>query len=175
MTALATDLEALDRDALLRVAHEYMLTGMLVTRGMLSQVAMRGGGLDVVNDVAIDEWMWASPIYTGRMRALMGIEGDDIEAIMKALQLDVGFVHQYMNVAYKLIDERHGEFWLEHCGALVDTEPAGEEAVFGMCHTIEDPTFDATARSAPVAVELLMEHIAESIEETVEAASSAAP
>ncbi|MCJ7671089.1 MAG: hypothetical protein MUP67_03450, partial [Acidimicrobiia bacterium] len=35
--------------------------------------------------------------------------------------------------------------WLNHCGALLDAEPFGEGRVFGMCHTIEDPTFDATA------------------------------
>ena len=79
------------------------------------------------------------------MRALMGIEGDNVEAIMKALQLDVGFVHQYMNVAYRVVDDSYGEFWLDHCGALLDAEPHGEAHVFGMCHTIEDPTFDATA------------------------------
>jgi hypothetical protein len=28
---------------------------------------------------------------------------------------------------------------------LLDVEPMGDEYVFGMCHTIEDPTFDATA------------------------------
>ena len=39
----------------------------------------------------------------------------------------------------------HGEFWLAHCGALMDVEPMGSEFVHGMCHTIEDPTFDATA------------------------------
>src|SRR5262249_42503237 len=39
----------------------------------------------------------------------------------------------------------HGEFQLDHCGALLDVEPMGDEYVFGMCHTIEDPTFDATA------------------------------
>ena len=44
-----------------------------------------------------------------------------------------------------MIDARHGEFWLLHCGALMDTEPHGEQRVIGMCHTIEDPTFDATA------------------------------
>ncbi|MDT5065243.1 MAG: hypothetical protein QOK02_1398, partial [Mycobacterium sp.] len=32
-----------------------------------------------------------------------------------------------------------------HCGALLDVEPMGEEYVRGMCHDIEDPTFDATA------------------------------
>jgi hypothetical protein len=31
------------------------------------------------------------------------------------------------------------------CGALLNVEPHGDDAVFGMCHTIEDPTFDATA------------------------------
>jgi hypothetical protein len=127
------------------MAHEYMLFGMIVTRAMLPQVILAGGGFDELNEIAIDEWMGASPIYTGRMRSLMGIEGDDIAAIMKALQLDVGFVHEYMDVAYRVLDERHGEFWLRHCGALLDAEPHGEERVFGMCHTIEDPTFDATA------------------------------
>lgn len=32
-----------------------------------------------------------------------------------------------------------------NCGALLDVEPMGEEYVRGMCHDIEDPTFDATA------------------------------
>jgi hypothetical protein len=66
---------------------------------------------------------------------------------MKALQLDMGFVHGFMNVAYRIdpANPNYGEFWLLHCGALLMVEPAGEAAVFHMCHTIEDPTFDATA------------------------------
>lgn len=142
---VAPALDQLPRSTLLAVAFEHMLAGMIVTRAMLPQVILRGGDAALMNDVAIDEWMGASPVYTGRMRALMGIEGDDVGAIMKALQLDCGFVHQYMDVGYQLIDRDHAEFWLAHCGALLDTEPHGEEQVFGMCHTIEDPTFDATA------------------------------
>ncbi len=122
-----------------------MLAGMIVTRALLPQVVLETGDLDAMNEVAIDEWMGASPVYTRRMRQLMGIEGDRVDAIMKALQLDVGFVHQYMHVGYRILDDDHAEFWLEHCGALLDTEPHGEERVVGMCHTIEDPTFDATA------------------------------
>src|SRR5215471_18160833 len=122
-----------------------MLMGMLSNQSTLPQTIVAGGSLDDLNEVAIDVWMGASPIYTQRMRALMGIEGDDVPAIMKALQLDVGFVHQYMNVHYQVNDPLHGEFWLEHCGALLNVEPFGEERVRGMCHTIEDPTFDATA------------------------------
>ncbi len=138
-------LDDLSRAELVPVALDVMLSGMIVTRGLLPQVALERGDLDLMNQVAIDEWMGASPVYTGRMRRLMGIEGDNVQAIMKALQLDVGFVDQYMDVRYELIDDQHAEFWLAHCGALLDAEPHGEERVFGMCHTIEDPTFDATA------------------------------
>ena len=138
-------LEALDRTQLVPVTHEYMLLGMLSNQSTLPQTIVAGGSLDDLNQVAIDLWMGASPIYTHRMRSLMGIEGDDVPAIMKALQLDVGFVHQYMYVHYLVNDAQHGEFWLEHCGALLNVEPFGEERVVGMCHTIEDPTFDATA------------------------------
>ncbi len=133
------------RTELLALAHEWMLFGMLSNQATLPQALVAGGSFDDMNQLAIDVWMGASPVYTGRMRRLMGIEGDDVEAIMKALQLDVGFVHQYMDVRYQLNDAWHGEFWLNSCGALLNVEPNGEEAVFGMCHTIEDPTFDATA------------------------------
>jgi hypothetical protein len=138
-------LDELSRADLVPVAFEQMLLGMIVTKAMMPQVVMKGGDLDLMNQIAIDEWMGASPNYTRRMRRLMGIDGDDVNAIIKALQLDCGFVHQYMDVAYKVTDELHAEFWLNHCGALLDVEPHGEDRVFGMCHTIEDPTFDATA------------------------------
>jgi hypothetical protein len=50
-----------------------------------------------------------------------------------------------MDFRYTVHDRFHGEFHLDHCGALLDVEPLGEDYVRGMCHDIEDPTFDATA------------------------------
>jgi hypothetical protein len=144
MPAAPSTLSDLPRDRLVPVVLEYMMVGHLIDRALMPQVAVRAG-IDAVDDVAIDEWLGASPTYTARMRMLMGIDGDDVGAIMKGLQLDVGFVHQYMGVAYELTDARHGEFWLDHCGALMDVEPHGEARVVGMCHHIEDPTFDGTA------------------------------
>jgi len=135
----------LPRAALLRAALETMHVGHLLDRALMPHVAVLARDVDVVDRVAIDEWMGASPVYTQRMRRLMGIEGDGVDAIVKVLQLDVGFPHQYMDVGWKLLDARHAEFWLRHCGALMDVEPYGDKRVVGMCHTIEDPTFDATA------------------------------
>ncbi len=137
--------DELSREQLLPVALETMHVGHLLDRALMPAVAIAARNVDVVDQVAIDEWMGASPVYTGRMRRLMAIEGDGVDAIMKALQLDVGFPHQYMDVGWRLLDSNHGEFWLRHCGALMDTERHGEKRVIGMCHTIEDPTFDATA------------------------------
>jgi hypothetical protein len=79
------------------------------------------------------------------MQRAMGFGGEGIETICKNLQLDIGAPHEFMDFRFRVVDDRHAEFWLAHCGALMDVEPMGVEFVHGMCHTIEDPTFDATA------------------------------
>jgi hypothetical protein len=137
-------LEDLSREALARLGREYMLFGHIRDRGIMPVVAIRFG-IQSVEDIAIDEWMGASPLYTRRMRRAMGIAGDSVASIMKSLQLDVGFPHRYMDVGYEVESDRVGYFWLNCCRALVDAEPFGEKAVLSMCHAIEDPTFDATA------------------------------
>jgi hypothetical protein len=69
----------------------------------------------------------------------------DVTTIFKGLQLDIGAPPQFMDFRYTVHDSQHGEFRLDHCGALMDVEPMGPDYVKGMCHDIEDPTFDATA------------------------------
>jgi hypothetical protein len=134
----------LSRSALALLGREYMLFGQLNDRAGLPQVGAQLGP-EVMLEAAIDEWMGASPIYTQRMRKSLRFEGDDVATIMKGLQLDVGFAHQYFDIGYEVESERSGSFWLKSCGALLDVELRGESQVISMCHHIEDPTFDATA------------------------------
>jgi hypothetical protein len=138
--------EDLSKDALVRLVREYALTVHLLDRSMCAAIGLRYGA-SVVQELAIDEWRGASPIYGDRLREIFGIEGDGIEAIFKVLQLDPGFPHHYMDVHYEVVDDRHGYFELRSCGALLDVEPYGERMVTGMCHTIEDGTFDYTAQA----------------------------
>jgi len=138
--------EDLSKEALVRLVREYALTVHLLDRSGLAAVGLRYGQ-EAVEEIAIDEWRGASPIYGERLRRILGIEGDDVEAIFKVLQVDPGFPHHYMDVRYEVVDERHGFFELAHCGALMDVEPWGDRAVTGMCHTIEDGTFDVTAQA----------------------------
>lgn len=137
-------IEQLSRRQLVRLAREFMLHGHLQDRVGLPNV-MGEFGEDSMTRIAIEEWWAASPIYSKRMQRVMKFPGDTVETLVKNLQLDIGFAHQFMDVGYKLINEKEGEFWLESCGALMDAEPYGEERVKNMCHDIEDPTFDATA------------------------------
>jgi hypothetical protein len=95
--------------------------------------------------IAIEEWAGCSPLYTRRMQKALRYEGDDIVTIFKGLQFDIGAPPQFMDFRYTVHDRWHGEFHLDHCGALLDVEPMGPDYVQGMCHDIEDPTFDATA------------------------------
>lgn len=131
-------------EQLARLVRELLLAGHLIDRAGMPQVLAEHGP-DAMRDVAIDEWMGASPIYTRRMQRLLGFQGDDVETIFKGMQLDVGAPPQFMDFRYSLHGPLHGEFWLDSCGALLDVEPMGDELVVAMCHHVEDPTFDATA------------------------------
>ena len=124
---------------------EWLLHGHLQDRVGIPLLYEQGLEREEAEQVAIDEWMAASPVYSVRMQELLGFRGSTVEVILKNIQLDIGAPPQFMDFRMKVIDDDHGEFWLDHCGALMDVEPMGDEWVRGMCHTIEDPTFDATA------------------------------
>ena len=139
----------LTRDELAEVVRELLLVGQLIDRSGMAWCISAFGREEMVR-IAIVEWAAASPIYTRRMQRALGyapaVPGQgDVPTIFKGLQLDIGAPPQFMDFRYTVHDERHGEFHLDHCGALMDVEPMGEAYVRGMCHDIEDPTFDATA------------------------------
>lgn len=134
----------LSREQLAVLVPELLLIGQLIDRSGMAW-CISSFGRDAMVQIAIEEWAGASPIYTRRMQKALNYEGVDVVTIFKGLQLDIGAPPQFMDFRYTVHDRWHGEFHLDHCGALLDVEPMGEQYVFGMCHTIEDPTFDATA------------------------------
>ncbi|MGW3960533.1 hypothetical protein ACWED2_11985 [Amycolatopsis sp. NPDC005003] len=134
----------LRREQLAVLLPELLLAGQLIDRSGMAWCIGAFGRAEMTR-IAIEEWMASSPIYTRRMQRALGYEGDDVVTIFKGLQLDIGAPPQFMDFRYTVRDPWHGEFRLDHCGALMDVEPLGDEFVTGMCHDIEDPTFDATA------------------------------
>lgn len=134
----------LSRADLATLVPELLLCGQLIDRSGMAHLIVEFGR-EGMAQVAIEEWQASSPWYTKRMQRALRYEGDDVITIFKGLQLDIGAPPQFMDFRYRVDDPRHGEFWLDHCGALMDVEPLGDEYVTAMCHDIEDPTFDATA------------------------------
>ena len=141
---MASRYAALSRGELATLVPELLLVGQLIDRsGMAWCIA--SFGREEMARIAIEEWAGSSPVYTRRMQRALGYEGTDVVTIFKGLQLDIGAPPQFMDFRYTVHDPWHGEFHLEHCGALMDVEPMGPDYVRSMCHDIEDPTFDATA------------------------------
>lgn len=138
----------LSRAQLATLVRELLLIGQLIDRsGMAWCIA--AFGREEMAQIAIEEWAASSPVYTRRMQRALGYAAEpgegDVVTIFKGLQLDIGAPPQFMDFRYTVHDRWHGEFHLDHCGALMDVEPMGPDYVRSMCHTIEDPTFDATA------------------------------
>src|SRR3954465_14774185 len=135
---------SLTRSELATLVPELLLIGQLIDRSGMAW-CISAWGREEMAQVAIEEWAGASPIYTRRMQKALRYEGTDVVTIFKGLQLDIGAPPQFMDFRYDVQDPWHGTFHLDHCGALMDVEPMGEDYVRSMCHDIEDPTFDATA------------------------------
>ena len=136
----------LTRMALGRLGREYMLFAHLHDRGLMPLVAARFGP-EAMTEVACDEWIGASPVYNRRNRLQLAVPGDGVSAILKGLQVDVGFPHEYMDVRYELTDDSLGYFALPFCGAYQDVfkfSRGSEPAIHQLCHDMEDTTFDAT-------------------------------
>ena len=130
--------------SLAALGREYLLAGHLIDRAGMPHVISEFGR-EAMESVAIEEWMGASPVYTRRIQRALGFSGDDVATIFKGMQFDIGAPHEFMDFRFRVNDRDRGEFWLASCGALMDVEPLGDDFVVGMCHHIEDPTFDATA------------------------------
>ena len=142
----------LSREQLATLVPELLLIGQLIDRSGMAW-CISAFGREEMARVAVEEWAAASPVYTRRMQKALGYAPatpgrGDVVTIFKGLQLDIGAPPQFMDFRYTVHDRWHGEFHLDHCGALMDVEPMGPDYVRSMCHDIEDPTFDATATAA---------------------------
>ena len=98
----------LDHDQLADLARELLLAGQLIDRAGMPTVIPHG--IETMRDVAIEEWMAASPVYSKRMQRLLRFEGDTVEVCMKGMQLDIGAPPEFLDFRFTVIDDHHGEY-----------------------------------------------------------------
>lgn len=139
-------LDRLSRPALARLCRERMVVSMFHDRALMPHIAMELGA-DATIRQADSEWMGASPVYTARNKANLGISGDGVDAAFKSFQFDIGAPHHFLDFHYECVDHGFGLFWLPFCGAhdyVRQISANDPQLVTNMCHHMEDRTFDAT-------------------------------
>ncbi len=122
---------ALSREQLAVLVPELLLIGQLIDRsGMAWCIKPFGHPRDAADrDRGVDGCQPA--LHQADAEGARSYEGDDVVTIFKGLQLDIGAPPQFMDFRYTVHDRWHGEFHLDHCGALMDVEPMGEDYVRG--------------------------------------------
>ena len=140
--SLKTDfaLEDLAQPVLARQCKEFALDVHLLMRAAFLSIRERWGA-DVAEELAHEHWAAVAPVHLPRVRAAVGIEGDDMASILKTLQVDPAFPQDYVRLGAELLDAQRGRFWIEECDALADGEP---EAWLAQLRDEESPGLAAT-------------------------------
>jgi hypothetical protein len=132
-------LEDLSHRALVRQCKEFAIDLHLLVRASHLSVLERWGSR-VLDEVARDHWAAAAPVYVERIRSALGMRGDDIGEILKMLQVDPAFPHDYVDFGCRQLDDRRGQFWISSCEALRDGSTRGWLSVLDSAGA---PGFDA--------------------------------
>ena len=86
------------------------------------------------------QWISSASVYVERIRRALSIQGNDMGAILKTLQVDPAFPHDYVQFGCELVDEKRGYFWINECAMLSDDEP---RAWLSLLSHKDSPGFDA--------------------------------
>jgi hypothetical protein len=117
-------LEDLDSSILAVQLKEFALDVHLLQRACYLSI-QKNYGDDVIGELIAEHCAAMAPVYQARLRRLFSIEGSDMSAVLRLLQLDHHFVPDYVKTGAQLIDARRGRFWIDDCGAIADGELTG--------------------------------------------------
>jgi len=124
--------EDLDHNVLAKLCREMQLDVHLLMKAAYTSIE-RNFGIEHSLEFAHGEWAAMAPVYVHRLRRMFGIEGNDMSAILKILQVDPYLPREFLDCGMALIDDKTGEFWINDCAALNDTGPRG--VIDGLCDT----------------------------------------
>ncbi len=112
-------LEDLAHPVLARQCKEFSLDVHLLQRACYTSI-MRDHGEEAAWSMTAEQWRAMAPVYIHRLRRVMGIVGDDMDAILKLLQVDPYLPQEYVKFGTAKLSDSHGRFWIEDCDALKD-------------------------------------------------------
>jgi hypothetical protein len=135
-------LENLAHDRLALQCKEFALDVLLLNRACYTSIVERFGK-EAMESLQLEQWRAMAPLVVHRLRKTFGIEGDDMHAVLKCLQLNPFLPQDYLALGYEVLDEARGMIWLEDCAALQEPVPRG--LANQLTHSPDRPGFDAIA------------------------------
>src|SRR5436305_9489285 len=104
---MTMELDNLTRAQLAVLGREWLLHGHMQDRvGM--PLVHAGRPREEMEQVAIAEWMAASPVYSRRTQRALRFGEGDVATILKNIQLDVGAPHHFLDFRSTVHDSHHG-------------------------------------------------------------------
>ena len=94
--------------------------------------------------LAHEQYLHLAPVTVHRLRDTFSIEGDDMGAILKVLQLNPFAPHDYLAMGYAQLSETRGLAWLNDCAAVSEPLQRGLSSL--MISEPDDPGFDKLAQ-----------------------------
>ena len=137
-------LEKLSHESLALQCKEFMLDVLLLNYSCYTSIAVRFGEEQLL-PIQTEQWKALAPVTVHRLRKNFSIEGEDIAAILKVLQLNPFLPPEYFSLGYQQISTERGLVWLEDCEAYREEVKRG---IAGMLVTHPNqPGFDALAHA----------------------------
>jgi len=132
-------LEKLSHSMLVTMCKEFMLDVFLLNYACYNAIAERLGA-DQILSMAQDQYHHLAPVAVHRLRKAFSIEGDDIDAILKVLQLNPFTPLDYFELGYARPSDQRGLVWLSDCAGYREPVKRGIAAL--MVESPHSPGFD---------------------------------
>lgn len=110
-------LEDLAHGTLVTTCKEFMLDVFLLNYSCHHSIAHRFGE-DRIDPIAQQQYHHLAPITVHRLRTCFGIEGDDMGAILKILQLNPFLPWDYFSTGFAQVSDQRGLVWLNDCAGF---------------------------------------------------------
>ncbi len=117
-------LEDLSHASLATLCKEFMLHVFILNYACYYSVAEHHGD-EHLPALAQEQYHHLAPVTVHRLRNTFAIEGDDMDAILKVLQLNPFTPHDYFDMGYARIDDTRGLAWLNDCAGVQEALKRG--------------------------------------------------
>ena len=107
-------LEDLSQATLTTLCKEFMLDVFILNYALYYSVAQTQGEEHTL-ELAQEQYHLLAPVTVHRLRNTFDIEGEDMDAILKVLQLNPFTPRDYFDMGYARISDNRGLVWLNEC------------------------------------------------------------